>query len=282
MPCKVTRFSVVSTASTAEHPGNTVSHFTNVLPDVLTLCPSKKYCIKVHSVFLGRQLKHSVPSNYKIDEARVHLAQLRPSYTSAATSLTRCVARFPFGKKTKRPRAASLFHAFANPVSVPFEADGSALYELTFTITDQLNRPLPLSVWAQPTIINLSLEVMDAQDTFSVTVSSLDSKGTFPSNQPWQFHVNFASTFDLGPGWEVALHHVAVPRRIHMEDRMEIYVDGVHVKGANDYPNWAALFEFVRNYLSYSLMTLVHEGPHLRLTPSSRFPAQSLRSEDVV
>lgn len=285
MHCSSTsRFTVLSSSGTAEHPENTPAHFTNTLPDVLTLCPSKRYCLKVHSIFLTRQLLRAedLPPDYAVDEVRVHFAQLRPSYESAARALTHCVARLPFpdADAAAGSSAVGLFHAFTHPIGVPFDPVGPVLYELTFSLSDQLGRPLPLrSSTAQPTIINLSLEEMDVQDTFSLTVSSLDSSHEFPANRPWSFHTNFATQFELDPTeWEVALHHVAVPRDLHMEHRLSLTFDD-NLRYAVDsalFDDWNAMFHYFAQRCRNLQVELVRVGSRLRLIPSGRFPLHSL------
>lgn len=217
------RITSTSNASLDRYPDNSLTKFTHHLPAPIFLSPEKKYTIKLVSIFLSHKLRGR-KSRGSVEEVRVNVDQTTPS-DRGRDRFKHVLARIPY--PIKKPRGFTTFFVdIDNPIPIELIKQ-ERVEDLSFFLTDQNDKQLKLASGVT-TVINLVIEEMDYYDSFTITLDAGESNAIIPSNSKCDFKVHFPSPIELDGKWEVALHHVTVPRNVKIDGTFETTVKILH------------------------------------------------------
>lgn len=201
----------LSNASLHLFPDNTLTNFVHYLPESIPLATNHRAHIALCRITLSSHLTDG--EDKQVGYIKIHLKELNPQ-TLASDSDGQCLARLPYSAFEKQnDQFATSTYSVPNPVFISLTRI-PILSRLSFSITDQYNKPLELSP-GPPTVIDCLLDTM--QNNFSVTLGPSTSVHLFPENKNMDFRVQFPSPIDLTHDWEVALHSVIVPSGTFVE-----------------------------------------------------------------
>ncbi len=206
-----------SNASLDQYPDNTLTKFRHHFPKRISLKPGLSHTIYLKSISVDAAVAKAAKGGI----IKVHLLQL-DTQTSPKKGDAQVLARIPSSLHTQD--GSPLWHEFNHPIHCVLE-DSDELHELDFLLTDINNKQLSVEGFGVATVINIVLKEMDYQDQFSITVNPRYSSHIYTSNTCIDFRIHFPSTIELGPNWEVALHHVIVPRSMYIESTAHMKVN---------------------------------------------------------
>jgi hypothetical protein len=190
------------------YPDNTLTKYTHRLPSPIIVPPNLSASIAVSCLVIHTQFKE--PS--KIGYIKIHLSQLAPQIAPSQSD-AQVLARIPFEKESISP----VWHRIEEPIFYPL-TNISTIYELSFLITDENNKQLPLSD-GPTSIIYLELRMSQYSASFSMTLSSSVSKELYSDNSLSSWRTELPESISLDPSWEVALYGVHVPSAVILKNK---------------------------------------------------------------
>lgn len=217
-----------SNASLDLFPNNTLTHFTHRLPRPFSTGGG------AFSAALTRLIIHNKLAEGEEEESeggvgyiKVHLEQLSDQ-PSPDPQNRRCLARLPFVAQKARAKGGRVGWIDVDlPVFLPLNPGLQEVRELTFHITDDDGRQLPLAAGPATTAC-LEFRAMTREDaSFSITLDNTTSRAQHATNTLEAWVSQMPPSLQLDSGWEVALHSVQVPRGLgHTPDLMRLTLSG--------------------------------------------------------
>jgi len=208
----------LSNASLDVYPNNSLTKFVHQLPIPIEFDQTQDHTIELRSISLAFDLKYDLDH---VSFVKLHVEEL-DQRNSSHKGDARCLARIPFSSSHKG-EDKTLWHEFRHPIAIPL-THISRLDKLSYLLTDEHNQQLDLKSGVT-TVLNILIREMKHQDHFSITLNPTVSEAMFSKNVNNDFRTSFPSDIELGPGWEVALHSVIVPRYIHVEPMYEVRIN---------------------------------------------------------
>ena len=196
----------LSNASLDIFPNNSLTKFTHRLPKPIKVPAGLKPFVVLQEFVLTNYPTETAP---QVGFLKVHLEQIDP-IAGPEVSDRRLLATLP----NKSGRISWIRPEY--PVLCPL-ADTDQIEELSFLVTDELNKQLQLKAGAT-TVIHLIFVMTNAQKSFTMSVGPDTSKHLFDDNSLATFSVEMPETLQLDENWEVALLSAQAGSSVVMED----------------------------------------------------------------
>lgn len=207
-----------SNSSVKHHPQNSITRFTNVLPQPIQ-AHDRKVFIRLRRLVMSYKFVEVITE--RISHVKIHLSELEPQTVNTFYEKTLANFQFPPEDIINDEYALHDFeHAqFIELRSVP-------LHQLSILVTDSNNREIKLSDDSAPTILLFELSDMDYSKQFSITCQSKNLRGLelYPNNSLSRFRVRLPQEFYL-ENWEVAMVNMTYPPDLKHDVETNVWVE---------------------------------------------------------
>jgi hypothetical protein len=213
------RVILTSNASTKAHPQNTLTNFTNILPDGIRTSSKRPWFVALQALSVHAEFYGSKP-----DYIRVVMPNLRSSATPTCNGRT--LAILPFYEQPNQVHGFSRYFYHESDVCEFAELSGGNIDSLSLRLLDQDGHQLNV-VAGQPTFARLVLKRMRPSSNLSLRVSSLDTTSVGSNSN---FTVQLGAPLTLSGDWQAALSSIQFPKNFSAvseddltgQDRMEV------------------------------------------------------------